>query len=57
MIELPDGTVSERVYANAIEGYDDIFTTLLNPKDKKMCMDILEGFYNNPDYIYSGECR
>ena len=44
--------VSEKQYDSAIEGYDDIFSILLDPKDKKMCIDVLRGFYNNPEYSY-----
>ncbi len=52
IVKQSDGTEIERVYSNAIEGYEDIFSVLLNPKDKQKCMDILQGFYENPKFKY-----
>lgn len=48
-----NGNEVEKLYENAIEGYDDIFGIILSDKDKKTCMNVLEGFYNNPEYVYS----
>lgn len=39
-------------YDNAIDGYDDIFSILVNPKDKAVAMDVLKGFFENPEYEY-----
>lgn len=47
--------IDVKQYNSAIEGYDDIFSILVDPKDKKMCMDVLKGFYNNPEYSYDQE--
>ena len=47
-----NGKDVEIIYENAIEGYEDIFKILLSSKDKQTCMNVLEGFYHNPEYVY-----
>lgn len=54
-VKLPDGSTEIKEYENAIEGYNDVFSELLYPEDKEKCMEILEGFYNNPSYRYVSE--
>ena len=48
-----DGSIEMREYSSALEGYDDIFTELLHPKDKAVCMQVLNGFYKDPNYEYT----
>lgn len=37
-------------YENAIEGYKDIFKKMIDPDLVNICIDCLEGFYQNPQW-------
>ena len=50
-----DGTQGKKVYKNAIDGYEDIFGQLIEPRYQKVAVDVLKGFYKDPNYEYREE--
>lgn len=40
-------------YKNAMEGYEDIFKKLIDPKLVNQCVDCMRGFYENPNWKYN----